>query len=177
MKEFHLKTTDDFSKLRLGDAVYLTGTIITARDMAHKRISEIVSAKKKPPFAINGGIIFHAGPIVKLKRAKGTKGKKKFELVAIGSTTSSRMNKFNSLVSSLGAKAIIGKGGMPGVRELKDVVYLAFTGGCAALGAKMLKIKSVEWHDLGDAEAVWVLEAKEFGPLIVAMRNGKTLYK
>jgi len=167
MKFHHLKTTDSFSKLALGDAVYLSGTILTARDMAHKRISELIAKRKKPPFALTGTVLFHAGPIVR-------KANRTYSLVAIGSTTSGRMNPFNKIVSDAGVKAIIGKGGMNS--DLR-VPYLAFTGGCAALGAKMLKITGVYWPELGDAEAVWKLEANEFGPLIVAMKDKKSLYK
>ena len=81
MRERHLKTTDDVSDLEIGEVVYITGKLLTARDMAHKRFEEFSKNGKKIPFKLSGGMIFHAGPIVK-------KSKGKFGLVAIGATAS-----------------------------------------------------------------------------------------
>jgi fumarate hydratase subunit beta len=99
---------------------------------------------------------------------------KNYRLVAIGSTTSRRMDKYMPMLNKLGVKAVIGKGGM---KNVGSVLYLSYAGGCAALGAKMLKIKKVEWLDLGIPEAVWHLKATNFGPLVVSIKGKRSLYK
>jgi len=94
--------------------------------------------------------------------------------VAIGPTTSARMNDVEPAVIEHGAAAIIGKGGMGPVvlAALHDrgAVYLSMTGGTAVLGARLVKkVLGLIWEDLGMSEAVWLLEVENFGPLTVAM--------
>lgn len=161
---------EDLSELNAGDVVYLTGNILTARDQAHKRIIE-----QGAPLDIEGAAIFHAGPII-------TEKEDSYEIVAIGPTTSMRMNPYQSDVLDMGPKIVIGKGGMDDtVREsLKrnNALYVVATGGCAALYVDAVeKIENVEWLDLGMPEAIWNLKVKDFGPLIVAMdSHGNSLY-
>ena len=161
---------EDLNELKEGDVVYLTGNILTARDQAHKRILE-----RGAPLDIEGAALFHAGPII-AKRDDG------YEMVAIGPTTSMRMNPYQSDVLDMGAKIIIGKGGMDDtVRDAlvrNDALYVVATGGCAALYVDSVEeIESVDWLDLGMPEAMWNLKVKDFGPLIVAMDSeGKSLY-
>ena len=161
---------ENLNDLKAGDVVYLTGNILTARDQAHKRISE-----KGAPCDIEGAAIFHAGPII-----TGEDGK--YNMVAIGPTTSMRMNPYQSDVIDLGAKIIIGKGGMDDtVREAlvrNNALYVVATGGCAALYVDAVEeIESVDWLDLGMPESMWNLKVKDFGPLIVAMdSHGNSLY-
>lgn len=168
--EYHLTTPlnkDDIKRLNAGDVVFITGTFITARDKAHMRMNEYFSSGKPIPFEIEGSVIFHGAPIVK-------KEGDEWKMVAIGPTTSARMNDQQPGVLKHGAGAIVGKGGMDSA-TLKALhengsVYLAMTGGTAVLGSRMVeKIKGVEWTDLGLAEAVWILEVKDFGPLTVTM--------
>lgn len=175
--EIKLKTPlskEDTKKLNVGDIVYLSGTIYTARDRAHQRILEDGS-----PVNLQGAVIFHAGPIIKTSTSKDDK----YELVAVGPTTSTRMNPYQADILKLGVNAIIGKGGMDSVTEdalvENNAVYLAAVGGCAALYVKsILEVKNVNWIDLGVPEAIWELEVKDFGPLVVAMdSNGGNLYK
>ncbi|MDR3222163.1 MAG: FumA C-terminus/TtdB family hydratase beta subunit [Methanobrevibacter sp.] len=154
------------SKLRIGDLVTISGKILTARDQAHKRIVEDGS-----PVDLNNAIIFHAGPIIKTIDDLENND---FELVAIGPTTSMRMNPYESDVLDLGVKVIIGKGGMDeNVSEAlkrNSAVYLAAVGGCAALYSDLVQnISNVFWIDLGIPEAIWELNVKDFGPLIVGM--------
>jgi fumarate hydratase subunit beta len=84
------------------------------------------------------------------------------------------------LLTAHEVRAIIGKGGMKGVADaLKNrCVYLAYTGGCAALAAELIKeVKTVHWLDLGMPEAIWVLRVEKFGPLIVGMdAKGKDIF-
>lgn len=161
---------ESLNDLKAGDVVYLTGNIITARDQAHKRMIEQGS-----PLDIAGAAIFHAGPII-------TQEDDDYKMVAIGPTTSMRMNPYQSDVLDMGVKIVIGKGGMDdNVREAlirNKALYVVATGGCAALYVDSVEeIESVDWLDLGMPEAMWNLKVKDFGPLIVAMdSDGNSLY-
>ena len=161
---------ENLTELNAGDVVYLTGNILTARDQAHKRLLE-----EGTPLNIDGAVLFHAGP-------KKKKKDEEYEMVAIGPTTSMRMNPYQSDVLDMGPKIVIGKGGMDDtVREAlirNKAIYVVATGGCAALYVDAVeKIESVDWLDLGMPEAMWNLKVKDFGPLIVAMdSHGKSLY-
>ena len=161
---------DNLKELKIGDVIYLSGNIFTARDQAHKRIIE-----QGAPLNIEGSAIFHAGPII-------TKENNDYKMVAIGPTTSMRMNPYQSEILDMGSKIIIGKGGMDdNVRKSlikNNAVYVVATGGCAALYVDAVeKIESVDWLDLGMPEAIWNLKVKDFGPLIVAMDSeGNSLY-
>lgn len=168
--EHHLQTPIDrktTESLRAGDTVYITGTMITARDKAHIRMAEYFATGKPLPFDLEGSVVFHGAPIV---RQTGDE----WEIVAIGPTTSARMNDLEPPVITHGARIIVGKGGMDRrtLQALHDQgsVYLSMTGGAAVLGARMVKrVTGAEWKDLGLAEAVWVLEVENFGPLTVSM--------
>ncbi len=159
----------DVLKLRAGDIVYLSGTIYTARDSAHRRILSL--PREELPFEPEGAVIYHCGPVVR-KRGYG------YEIVSAGPTTSSRMNRYLDGILGLGIRGIVGKGGM-NVEPFKEgAVYFAFTGGAGSLAAKSIKrVKAVHWLDLGIPEALWVLEVENF-PLIVAIdAHGGSLYK
>ncbi|HMK54266.1 MAG TPA: FumA C-terminus/TtdB family hydratase beta subunit [Methanobacteriaceae archaeon] len=157
-------------KLRVKDTVYITGTIYTARDSAHKRMIEQGS-----PVALEGAVIFHAGPIIQDEDGK-------YKMVAVGPTTSTRMNPYEAEVLDNGVKAVVGKGGMDkNVSEAlkrNGAVFLSAVGGCAALYVQAVKdVKEVYWLDLGVPEAIWELEVENFGPLIVTMDSeGGDLY-
>jgi len=179
-KEAHLTTPlrkEDIADLRIGDIVYLSGVLYTARDMAHLRMMERLWEGKPLPEDFNGAVIFHAGPIVSEKN-------REWEVTVIGPTTSTRMEPFSeALFKKLGVKAIIGKGGMgEGTqRALVDYygVYLLAPPGCAVILAKLVqRILAVHWLDLGVPEAIWVLEVTELGPLIVAMDSqGNNIFR
>ena len=157
---------EDLADLNVGDVVYLTGHIVTCRDVAHRRLIEL---KRELPVDIRGGAIFHAGPIVR-KKEDG-----RFEMVSIGPTTSMRMEKFEKdFIKETGVKLIVGKGGMgpeteAGCREFK-AVHAIFPGGCAVLAATQVEeIENAEWQDLGMPETLWVNRVREFGPLIISI--------
>jgi len=164
--------------LSIGDVIYLSGTIYTARDSAHLRI-----IKEGSPVDLKGAVIFHAGPIVKKIKKEENNEIEDYEMVAVGPTTSTRMNPYEPEVIKLGLSAIIGKGGMDENTSRAFVnhnaVYLSAVGGCAALYSRsILKVKNVHWADLGVPEAIWELEVKDFGPLIVSMdAHGENLYE
>ncbi|MBR6750936.1 MAG: L(+)-tartrate dehydratase subunit beta [Clostridia bacterium] len=166
--------TEDLIDLRIGDVIYLTGTLVTCRDTGHKRR---VLSNVKPKVDLQGGAVFHAGPIVK-------KTNDKWEMVSVGPTTSMRMEKYEKeFIEATGVKLIIGKGGM-GEKTTKacidnKVVHTVFPGGAAVVAASEVEeITDVEWLDLGMPEAFWVLKVKEFGPLIVSIdTKGNNLFE
>ena len=178
--EFRLKTPlseNDVYKLKAGDVIYLTGRLITARDLAHKRIRQYLRENRKLPFNLNGLALFHCGPVVK-------KVDDEWTVVAAGPTTSMRMEPFeHEVIEKLGVRLIIGKGGM-GEKTRKAMMkhgaaYGVFTGGAAVLAAKHIKrVLDVKWMDLGTPEAVWTFEVEDFGPLIIAMdSHGESLFE
>ncbi len=157
---------EDLEDLTVGDVVYLTGRLVTCRDVAHRRLIE---QGRELPVDLEGGAIFHAGPIVR-KKDDGT-----FEMVSIGPTTSMRMEKFErAFIQQTGVKLIVGKGGMgpetaAGCQENK-AVHAIFPGGCAVLAATLVEeIEGAEWQDLGMPETLWVDRVREFGPLIISI--------
>jgi len=159
--------------LELGDIVYVSGDMITGRDEMHLRALE---SNDKVTKRIRNAVIFHCGPIV----TESSAGR---EIIAAGPTTSARMNSTApDVIRRYGVRAVIGKGGMSkDVSEaMKEVgcVYLAATGGAAVSLAEGLTIEGAEWTDLGMAEAMWIMRANRFGPLIVAMDSkGNSLYE
>jgi len=178
--EYKLKTPikeEDVRKLRVGDVVYITGLIYTARDQAHRRILEYVEKGQKLPVDLNGSVIFHVGPLMR-------KEDDNWIVVSAGPTTSTRMNLTTpKLLENFKVRIIIGKGGMS--REVAEAlkrfgaVYCHFTGGAGVLAAKNIrKVEGVEWLDLGMPEALWKLQVEDFGPLTVTIdSNGNSLYE
>ncbi|MEM2812264.1 MAG: FumA C-terminus/TtdB family hydratase beta subunit, partial [Candidatus Bathyarchaeia archaeon] len=167
MGVYYLKTPiseEEVRKLRVNDTIYITGTIVTARDQAHRKALEYLREGKALPINLEGLAIFHCGPVVK-------KEGDKWVVVAAGPTTSTRMDLFeDEFIKNFKVRVIIGKGGM-GKRTTEAMakygaVYAALTGGAAVLAAKAIKsVKGVEWLDLGVPEALWIFEAENFGPL------------
>jgi len=157
---------EDLLDLKVGDVIYLTGRLVTCRDVAHRRLIE---QGRELPVNLEGGAIFHAGPIVRKK------GENDFEMVSIGPTTSMRMEKFErEFIKQTGVKLIIGKGGMgpetaAGCQE-NIAVHAIFPGGCAVLAATLVEeIEGAEWQDLGMPETLWINRVREFGPLIISI--------
>ena len=179
MATYHLSTPlkeEDMRKLNVGDVVYISGTIYTARDMAHFKIRGLLESGEPLPKDFNGAAVFHAGPVC-LKNEDGS-----WRLNVIGPTTSIRMEPYADMVGKLGVKAVLGKGGM-GDDTLEacqkyGYVYFQAAPGCAAkLAQGVEKIVDVNWFEMGMPEAVWHLEAKDFGPLVVGMdTKGNSIY-
>jgi fumarate hydratase subunit beta len=159
---------EDIRKLKVNDVLYVTGTIVTARDQAHRRALDYFKEEKPLPINLEGLAVFHCGPVV-------SKEGEKWVAVAAGPTTSTRMDIFeDEFIKNFKVRVVIGKGGMG--KKTTDAmakygaVYGAFTGGAAILAARAIKnVKSVEWLDLGTPEALWIFEVEEFGPLAVAI--------
>lgn len=178
MKELSLPAArKDVGWLRAGDLVFLTGEVVTARDQAHLRMEELLRKGERPPVDLRDGALYHCGPIAR-REGKG------WRILSAGPTTSARMDPLlPGLLPRLGVRAVIGKGGVG--RETVEVmkrmgcVYLAFPGGCGALAARAVEeVRGVHWLELGMPEAMWVLEVRGFGPLVVAVDpRGRNLYE
>jgi len=159
---------EEIRKLKVNDVLYITGTIVTARDQAHRRALEHHSQDKPLPLNLEGLAVFHCGPVVSKKGDM-------WIAVAAGPTTSTRMDIFeDEFIKNFKVRVVIGKGGMG--KKTTDAmakygaVYGAFTGGAAILAARAIKkVRGVEWLDLGTPEALWIFEVEDFGPLAVAI--------
>jgi fumarate hydratase subunit beta len=164
-------------QLKAGDTVSVSGTVVTARDKAYVRALTLLRSGKKLPIDLRGGVIYHCGPLAK-KTARGLK------IVSAGPTTSARLDSMQvEFVKRTRVRALVGKSGVGEdvARELACLgcIYLAFTGGAGVLAAQsIVKVKKNFWRDLGPAEALWVLDVKNFGPLVVAIdTKGNNLYR
>jgi len=164
-------------RLKVGDVIYVTGLMVTARDAAHRRALELAEKGQPLPVDLKGAVLYHCGPVVR-------KVDDEWEVVAAGPTTSTRMEMFEAdFIRAFGVRVIVGKGGM-GKRTTEackkyGAVYAAFTGGCGALAARAIKrVVKVEWLDLGVPEALWILEVERFGPLTVTIdAHGNNLHE
>jgi fumarate hydratase subunit beta len=180
-KEYRLQlpiTESQVRELRLGDVVYLSGKVVTLRDMTHGRAVEIVRKGEDLPFDLRNSAIWHCAPIVK-QDATG-----KWHITAAGSTTSSRFTYTGSeLVKKYQTRITVGKGTMwqAAVDVMKEIgsCYLNTTGGTAALYAQKVEdVEEVFWLDLGLPESAWVLRVKDIGPFIVGIDSlGNSLYE
>ncbi|MCL5035846.1 MAG: Fe-S-containing hydro-lyase [Chloroflexi bacterium] len=172
---YHLTTPlkdEDVEKLRIGDQVYITGDIYTARDSAHKRLIEALDGGRPLPADFKGQVIYYAGP------SPAKPGK---PIGSVGPTTSYRMDAYAPRLYDLGLKATIGKGNRnPEVIEsLKKnkAVYLAAIGGAAALLARSVKAsETVAYEELGP-EAIRRLTVENFPAIVVNDTLGGDLYR
>lgn len=155
-----------------GDYVYLTGTIYSARDAAHKRMTEALEAGEELPFPIKNQTIYYLGP---------TPAKEGQVIGSAGPTTASRMDKYTPALLELGMTGMIGKGrrdkAVIEAMKKNHAVYFAAVGGAGALLSKCItKAEVVAYEDLG-AEAVYKLEVKEFPVIVVIDNKGKNYYE
>ncbi len=174
MSDYYI-TTEELSecvtKLNVGDRVFLSGTVYTARDAAHKKIFELLDSRGALPFDIKGSVIYYAGPTP--SRTKGKSG-------SIGPTTSSRMDKFSPRLLDLGLLAMIGKGDRSNevVEAVKrnKAVYLCAGGGMGALISKSIdSIEEIAFPELG-CESIKRLSVRNM-PLITAVDSfGQSIF-
>lgn len=166
---------EDLKGIKIGDIVYLSGSLTTCRDVAHRRL---VEEGRELPVDVRNNAIFHAGPIIRpLENGK-------FEMVSVGPTTSMRMEKFEyEFVKETGVRVIVGKGGMKEntERACKEfgAIHCVFPAGNAVGAAtEVEEIVRAEWQDLGMPETLWNCRVKEFGPLIVSIDpEGNNLFE
>ncbi len=166
--EFTTPVSDpDIARLRIGDIVYLNGTICTARDRAHQRmVSNLEKGDDIPQEILDSKAIYHCGPVVAEESCGWT-------INAAGPTTSSRFTDDGAVLAERGVfNMAIGKGTMGERMRLAlkgRGVYLLATGGCAIVYQKRIRTASPRWLDLGYPEAVWVFDVDRFGPLVVGI--------
>ena len=162
---------DIVKELKAGDYVYLTGTIYTARDAAHKRMYEALQNGEALPFDIEGNVIYYMGP------SPAREGR---PIGSAGPTTASRMDKYTPALLELGMRGMIGKGRRTeAVRESmmkNQAVYFAAVGGAGALlSQSILQAAVLAYEDLG-TEAIRKLEIKDFPVIVVMDCEGNNLY-
>ena len=166
----------DIRQLKAGDEVLISGTIVTARDAAHKWMVE-----KKPSFlkkVLEGSFIYHCGPIV--EKLAGCK----YHIISAGPTTSMREEPYQSeVIEMYSLRGVIGKGGMGkktlGALKKYCAVYAHATGGIAvALADAIKEVKDVYMiEEFGTPEAMWVLEVKDFPAIISMDSHGNSLHE
>jgi fumarate hydratase subunit beta len=165
--------TDEFIRsLKAGDEVIITGTIYTARDMAHKRLCQAIDKGDKLPFDVKGAIIYFCGP---------TPAPPGRPIGAAGPTTSSRMDPFSPKLIAAGLKGMLGKGyrGQQVRDALKQycAVHFSALGGAGALLAKYIKAAEIiAYEDLGP-EAIRRLEVVDFPAIVAYDCYGNSVYK
>ena len=163
---------ENAKSLRAGDYVYLTGTVYTARDAAHKRMDEALREGGELSFDIKGQIIYYMGP------SPAREGR---PIGSAGPTTASRMDKYTPRLLDLGMGAMIGKGKRsPEVIEAivrNGAVYFAAVGGAGALLSKCITSSEVIAYDDLGTEAIRRLEIEDFPVIVVVDSEGGNLYE
>ncbi len=165
-------TDEDAASLTAGDLVYLSGTIYTARDAAHKRMHEALERGEQLPLELKSNVIYYMGPSpARPGRAIGS----------AGPTTASRMDKYTPCLLDLGLKGMIGKGKRaPEVRDAvvrNGAVYFAAVGGAGALLSRaIISSEVIAYDDLG-TEAIRKLEVRDFPVIVVMDPRGNDLYE
>ena len=173
--ERHIKSPIDketAKELRAGDYVYLTGTIYTARDAAHKRMQEALERGEGLPLEMRNNVIYYMGP------SPAREGR---PIGSAGPTTASRMDKYAPALLDLGLTGMIGKGKRSeAVKEAivrNGAVYFAAVGGAGALLAGSIKASEVIAYDDLGTEAVRKLEVENFPVIVVIDSTGQDLYE
>lgn len=173
--EQHIKAPmnrEDAGKLKAGDYVYITGTIYTARDAAHKRMYEALEKGEALPMEMKNNIIYYMGP------SPAREGR---PIGSAGPTTASRMDKYTPALLDMGLTGMIGKGKRSdAVREAivrNGAVYFAAVGGAGALLSKSIKASQVIAYDDLGTEAIRKLEVENFPVIVVIDSEGNNLYE
>lgn len=168
--------SEEIRDLRVGDIVYLSGSILTMRDSAHDRLFRATDQGEKVEPLLKNAVVWHCGPVVK----DSPNG---WEITSAGSTTSYRFSGVTPrLLDQFGVKALIGKGGLgpEAVSAISEngAVFLSTVGGCAGLYARhIIKVNGLYWPELGLPEAIWDFQVKNMGALVVTIDStGSNLY-
>lgn len=170
-------TKKDALSLHVGDMVLVNGKIVTGRDKIHKFLYSERPARVKLPFNLEGTILYHCGPIIK-------KTRKGFDIIAVGSTTSMRVEMYeHRIISEYGLRGVMGKGGM-GKQTLNALkknhcVYLHTIGGAAAYLAERVKKVIDVWklREFGSTDAMWLFEVRDFPAIVTMDAHGRSLHE
>ncbi len=164
--------SEDLIDLKIGDKVFISGTIYTARDAAHKRLVKLIEDGEELPFDLKGQIIYYVGP------APAPTGK---PIGSAGPTTSYRMDPYSPILLDNGLKAMIGKG--PRSKEViksmikNKAIYFAAIGGAAVIMATSIKeAEIIAYEDLG-AEAIRKLRVENLPCIVANDVNGNDVYQ
>jgi len=165
-------TEQDVRALKAGEHVLITGTIYTARDMAHKRLCEQLDAGRKLPFELDGAIVYYVGP------SPARPGR---VIGSAGPTTSSRMDAFSPKLLANGLRAMLGKGyrgdEVRDALEKYGAVHLAAVGGAGALLSKhIVAAEVIAYEDLG-TEAIRKLQVVDFPAIVAYDCYGNSVYE
>ena len=163
---------EDVISLNAGDYVYISGTIYTARDAAHKRMYEALNRGEELPFDVKNNVIYYMGP------SPAREGR---PIGSAGPTTASRMDKYTPSLLDLGLKGMIGKGKrskevIDAVVRNKDVYFAAVGGAGAVLSKAIKESKVIAYDDLG-TEAIRELKVENFPCVVVIDSKGNNLYE
>jgi fumarate hydratase subunit beta len=164
-------TDSDVSDLQIGDKVLIDGIIYTARDAAHKRLLELIDAKKDLPFQLKGQVIYYVGP---------TPPRPGRPIGAAGPTTSYRMDVYTPRLLELGVKATVGKGPrspqvIEAMKKFKGVYLVAIGGTGALLGRQVTKSETIAFEDLG-TEAIRRLTVQGFPAIVANDVKGRDIF-
>ena len=190
MKSVNIPISDEtIRSLKVGDPVGLTGVMITGRDTVHKWMIETFIKKTRPPQGddlevyealkpiLNGGIIYHCGPVVSGLDTM------QYKFVAAGPTTSIREEPYQAdVMKHFNLKGVIGKGGMgaktlKGCQEVPGVYFHAIGGAATYIAQSVEKVLGVYKYDFGVPEAMWVIQVRDF-PVVVTMdAHGGSLHQ
>jgi len=190
MKNINIPIHDDvIRELKVGDPVMLTGVMATGRDTVHKWLIETFIKKTRAPHGddlqvyealkpiLNGGIIYHCGPVVSGLDTK------QYKFVAAGPTTSIREEPYQAdVMKHFNIKGVIGKGGMgaktlKGCQEVPGVYFHAIGGAATYIAQSVTRVLGVHKLDFGVPEAIWVIEVKDL-PVVVTMdAHGQSLHE
>jgi len=190
MKQLTIPISDEAIRgLKVGEPVTLTGVMITGRDTVHKWMIETFIKKTRAPQGddlqvyealkpiLNGGLIYHCGPVVSGLDTK------QYKFVAAGPTTSIREEPYQAdVMKHFNMKGVIGKGGMgaktlKGCQEVPGVYFHAIGGAATYIAQSVVKVHGVYKYEFGVPEAIWVIEVKDF-PVVVTMdSHGQSLHE
>lgn len=163
---------EELAGLRAGDYVYITGTIYTARDAAHKRMQETLDRGEPLPIELENNLIYYMGP------SPAREGR---PIGSAGPTTASRMDKYAPQLMDLGLAGMIGKGkrskAVMDAIVRNGAVYFAAVGGAGALLSKSITASEVVAYDDLGTEAIRKLEVKDFPVIVVVDKDGNNLYE
>ncbi len=163
---------EELAELKAGDYVYITGTIYTARDAAHKRMQETLDRGEPLPIELENYLIYYMGP------SPAREGR---PIGSAGPTTASRMDKYAPHLMDLGLAGMIGKGkrskAVLDAIMRNGAVYFAAVGGAGALLSKSITASEVVAYDDLGTEAIRKLEVKDFPVIVVVDKDGNNLYE
>lgn len=163
---------EETKQLKAGDYIYISGTIYTARDAAHKRIQETLDKGEELPFSLKGNVVYYMGP------SPAREGR---PIGSAGPTTASRMDRYTPTLLNLGLGAMIGKGKrsqavIDAIVKNKAVYFAAIGGAGAILSKCIISSEIIAYEDLG-TEAIRRLEVKNFPAVVVIDSKGNNLYE